>query len=388
MSWYIDAGPESDVIVSSRARLARNLRDYPFPNRLDSRQAQEVARRVTDTFFNDEGDARQDYLLVDLDAMTVEDRQALAEKRLISDDLAREGTNRRLIIRRDEAVSVMIGEEDHLRIQSMTAGFALDDAFRAATDMDRRLQGILPIACDERFGFLTACPTNTGTGLRASVMAHLPGLADGNRIRETVSGMGKMGFAVRGLYGEHSKSKGNLFQISNQLTLGISEDDLIADLQGMLRQLMEQEREARQGTFRRDPARVRDKVARALGAMRYAYLLPAEEALAHLSDLRLGLSLGLLPGYRLETLNRIMAAIGPASVQKAAGHVMNADERDQARAEMVRRLLRMPPDQVPRSADAGADQPDGARTGDKPEDTPLKDQESDTPDVDGRQIDT
>jgi len=339
MTWYIDQGPESDVIVSSRVRLARNLNQYPFPHRMDSQQARQAADEIVQAFYLDDATRKKQYLMVDLETLSDEDRLALAEKRLISEDLAGNGKNHRAIISRDESVSIMINEEDHIRIQSMQAGLNLEQAYEASARAATILEQKLPLAYSEKYGYLTACPTNTGTGMRASVMAHLPGLAMAGKIKDTVDSLTKLGFTVRGHYGEHSKAQGNLFQISNQLTLGISEDDLINDLKRMLLQLIEQERQVRRELYRRQPLALEDKVMRAYGLLRSARLISNEESTGLLSDLRLGLSLGLLRALSETDINRLYASIGPASIQKAHGQAMSPEERDSARAAVIRNLL-------------------------------------------------
>lgn len=339
MTWYIDKGPESDVIISSRIRLARNLDHYPFPHRMDSQQAKLAADEITQAFFGADQERKKDYLLIDLDTLSEEDQQALAEKRLISPDLTHKGQNRRVIISRDESVSIMINEEDHIRIQSMQAGLNLENAYQAAAAAALILENSLALAYNDNYGFLTACPTNTGTGMRASVMAHLPGLAMSGRIKNVIEGLNKMGFAVRGFYGEHSKAQGHLFQISNQLTLGITEDDLINDLKRMLQQLIEQERKVRQEIFRQQSVALEDKVMRAYGILSNARLLTTDETVTLLSSIRLGKSLGLLPQVSESDINRIQASVGPASIQKAQGRLMSAEERDNQRAITIHEIL-------------------------------------------------
>jgi len=340
MTWYIDEGPESDIILTSRVRLARDLDHYPFPHRMDNQQAKQAADEIVEAFIGGDKERKRAYLTLEIDSLSEEDQQALAEKRLISPDLARKGQHRRVIISRDEAISIMINEEDHIRIQSMQAGLNLEAAHDAAAGAALILENSLALAYSEKYGFLTACPTNTGTGMRVSVMAHLPGLTMSGRIKDVIESLTKMGFAVRGQYGEHSKSQGHQYQISNQLTLGITEDDLINDLKRMLQQLIEQERKIRQEIYRQQPLALEDKIMRAYGVLRFARQIPTEEAVALLSDLRLGHSLGLLPQVSRADINRIMASIGPASIQKAKGRQMPPDERDVERANIIRDLLK------------------------------------------------
>ena len=222
MTWYIDQGPDSDVIISSRVRLARNLTMYPFPHKMDASQAKQAGEEIESAFFGDNQILRKQYLALDLDSLTDEDRMSLAEKHLISDKLAKGGSGHRLIISRDESLSIMINEEDHIRIQSMSAGLALENAYQSAAEISLLMENKLALAYNEKYGFLTACPTNTGTGMRASVMAHLPGMSMAGGLKNIVESLSKLGFAVRGYFGEGSKSQGHLYQISNQLTLGFS----------------------------------------------------------------------------------------------------------------------------------------------------------------------
>jgi protein arginine kinase len=340
MTWYIDQGPESDVILTSRVRLARNLDHYPFPHRMNAQQSRLAADEITQAFFHGDKERKRNYLVVDLDTMSEEDQQALAEKRLISADLAQKGKNRRVIISRDESISIMINEEDHIRIQSMQPGLNLEEAYTAAAGAALILEGSLSMAYSENYGFLTACPTNTGTGMRASVMAHLPGLAMSGRFKDVAESLSQMSFAVRGHYGEHSKSQGHLVQVSNQLTLGISEDDLINDLKRMLLQLIEQERKVRREIFRQQPLTLEDRVMRAYGILKNARLMPSEEAVTLLSDIRFGLALGFLSQVGESDINRIQSAIGPASIQKAQGRTLSAQERDNSRAAIIHELLK------------------------------------------------
>jgi protein arginine kinase len=340
MTWYIDAGPESDVILTSRVRLARNLEHYPFPHRMNNQQSKLAADEIIQAFYSGDQERKRNYLTVDLDSMNDQDLVALAEKRLISADLAQRGNNRRVIVSRDESISIMINEEDHIRIQSMQPGLNLEEAYKAAASAALILEGSLPLAYSENYGFLTACPTNTGTGMRASVMAHLPGLMMSGRFKDITESLSKMSFAVRGQYGEHSKSQGHLVQISNQLTLGISEDDLINDLKRMLQQLIEQERMVRREFFRQQPLAIEDKVMRAYGVLRNARLVTGDEATTLLSDIRFGLSLGLLRQVTESDINRIQSLVGPASIQKAQGKTLAPEERDSARAAIIRELLK------------------------------------------------
>lgn len=339
MTWYIDQGPDSDVIISSRVRLARNLNMYPFPHKMDASQAKQAAEEIESAFFGDNQIMRKQYLALDLDSLTDEDRMSLAEKHLISDKLAKGGSEHRLIISRDEALSIMINEEDHIRIQSMSAGFALEDAYQSAAEISLLMENKLALAYNEKYGFLTACPTNTGTGMRASVMAHLPGMSMAGGLKNIVESLSKLGFAVRGYFGEGSKSQGHLYQISNQLTLGFSEEDLVSDLKRIVQQLTEQERQLRRELYKHRGVAIEDKVMRSYGILKHSRIISGDEAMSLLSDIRLGIALGLIHGVTASDINRLYAHLGPAGIQKMNGKPMSAEERDISRAEMIRQAL-------------------------------------------------
>ncbi len=338
MTWYIDSGPDSDFIVSSRARLARNLTGHPFPNRMNTEEARKLALEVAESFFRANSGMRDQYLDVDLASLAPEERMSLVERRLISDDLLKHSAGR-AIISRDESASIMVNEEDHIRIQAMAPGFNVRSAYEEALNITKVFEEQLPIAYDHQYGFLTACPTNTGTGLRASVMMHLPAISERGQIRGLIENLQKLGFTVRGNYGEKSAAAGYLYQISNQITLGLSEEDLISDLEKTVRQTIELEREMRKTIFRQQPLQTEDKVYRALGTLGSARILTSEEALKLISDIRLGVELGIVTDISPELLNRLQISIGPGTIQKAAGHSLSIDERDRYRANFVRSFL-------------------------------------------------
>ncbi len=343
MAWYLDQGPECDVVISSRIRLARNLPNLPFPHRMDEGQARQAVDQLEAAFFQDKKPGSGDYLLVDLEPLSPEDRMALAEKRLISEDFAQKAGGHRVIISRDEAISIMINEEDHIRIQSMQAGLNLEVAYQKAVQVADRFEAHIAFAKSGQYGYLTACPTNTGTGMRASIMVHLPGLFLTGRIKHVVTSLQKLSFAVRGPYGEHSKSRGHLFQISNQLTLGLSEADLIQDLERMLQQLLKQERDARQALYSQQGPQLEDRIMRSYGILTFSRLMSAEETEKHLSNLRLGVALGLFPALKPTAINQIQASIGPASIQKVCGRILTTEERDRERAHLIQTILAQTP---------------------------------------------
>ena len=339
MNWYEGTGPEGDIVLSSRIRLARNLKEFPFPHKLPDATARKVADRVEEALFSASANLKREFASLEMDAMEETDRVSLVEKHLISKEFAAGGAGRRALVNRDESVSMMVNEEDHVRIQAMRAGFALDESYADALRLARLFEEKLDIGFHPQFGYSTACPTNTGTGMRASVMVHLPGLVMTGYIAAVVESLRKIGFTVRGLYGENSEATGAIFQVSNQITLGVSEEETIADLKRLVTQGLEQERGIRRELYRLQPLTLEDRVNRALGLLKFARKISSEEALQQLSDIRLGVSLGILRNIRVETLNRLTLGVGPATLQKTVGRPMGPDERDAARAAAIRECL-------------------------------------------------
>ena len=340
MTWYIDIGPESDVILTSRVRIARNLTTYPFPNKLNKSESVMVAREIIDALDLYGKSIHNEFIKVDMDEMNEEDKLSLVEKHLISDDLTKGGIVRNAMIQKDESISVMINEEDHIRIQAMEPGMNLEKAYQKAEEIAVFLEQSLPIGFSEKVGFTTACPTNTGTGLRASVMMHLPALVLTGKISPIMQNIQKMGYSARGYYGENSSSLGNIFQISNQITLGLNEEELISDIKKLIQQIMDQERLIRRQLYEKNPLFIEDRVFRSLGLLRNARILTTDEAVKMISDARLGTALGIQKEIDERSFNKIMASIGPASVQKAAGKRMEPAERDRMRSAVVREILK------------------------------------------------
>ncbi len=340
MTWYIDKGPQSDVVLSSRIRLARNLCNYPFPHKLNEMTSVGVSQEITQAIIAYGKENKKDFIQVNMNDLTDEDKVSLVEKHLISEELTKPGITRKAMILRDESISVMINEEDHIRIQAMEPGFNLENAYEKAKEMAIYLESHLPVGYNSKYGFTTSCPTNTGTGLRASVMMHLPGLAMSGKINLVVENIQKMGYSVRGYYGENSNSLGNIYQISNQITLGLNEEELISDIRKLIFQIMDQERLIRKQLYEKNPLYVDDMIFRSLGILKYARTLTTQEAVKMISDVRFGIALGIISGIDEIVFNKIMATIGPASVQKAAGRIMEPTERDKARAQAVREVLK------------------------------------------------
>jgi len=338
--WMEAGGPEPDTVISSRVRLARNIEGMPFPHLMTEDQAEKVIRMVAAAFKSPAaarlglGDAE----VYRLDEMSDLDRYVLVEKHLISPNFAQAGRGA-VVIGAGESVSVMINEEDHLRIQCLFPGLQLEQALALANKVDDLLESQLEYAFSEKYGYLTACPTNVGTGLRASVMAHLPGLVINNQAGRVFSTVVKLGFIVRGLYGEGTEAVGNIFQVSNQVTLGQAEAETVANLGNVVRQVIEQEKQVRGAMLAEMREQIEDKVGRAYGILLYGHVLSSQEAMQLLSDVRLGVSLGLIKGIEPRVLNELLVAIRPGYLQRMAGRELDPSERDVKRAELVRAKL-------------------------------------------------
>lgn len=331
--------PESDVAVSSRVRLARNIKSFPFPARMDREQGLKVIGLVRDSIFKSSDEVSKNLVFLDIHKLSPIDRQVLVEKHLISPDLMDGGIDRAAIISRDEIISVMINEEDHVRLQCIYPGMQLDNAWQLCNKLDLLMEQELEFAFDRSSGYLTCCPTNIGTGIRASVMLHLPALAMTGYIKGVLEACGKLGLAVRGIYGENSEASGNMFQISNQVTLGQTEEEIIASINNITNQIMGQERMLRNELYRQSAARFEDRIYRSLGILANARIISSEESLKLLSDVRLGVDMKVIKDITAGTLNEIMLFTQPAVLQKLAGKTLAPDERDVRRADMIRNSL-------------------------------------------------
>ncbi|MGE5559607.1 MAG: protein arginine kinase [Chloroflexota bacterium] len=338
--WMEGTGPASDVVISSRVRLARNLVGIPFPAVADEEASRKVANLVAGAVTRMNQDSPQPFSFVSLAELPVRARQVLVEKHLISPEHAGEGAGRAVVIREDEAVSIMVNEEDHLRIQCLVPGLQLDEAWALANRIDDQLEADLDYAFAERTGYLTACPTNAGTGMRASVMVHLPALVLTNQAGNVLSAVGKVGLLVRGLYGEGSEAIGNIFQISNQITLGTTEEETIENLRNVVQQVIDSERQARDSLLREMREQLEDRVCRAFGTLTNARIISSQEAMQLLSDVRLGVDLSILTGIAPSVLNELLVATRPWFLQQQAGKELSPFERDLRRAALIRGRLK------------------------------------------------
>ncbi|GHU74054.1 protein-arginine kinase [Clostridia bacterium] len=339
--------PESDVVLTSRVRLARNHADLPFPGFLDPEKAQESIRRAAETF------APHGLRLLRMDALTSLQRQTMVERHLISRDLLRAPERTAVLLSEYELtddrfdpnadlpskmLSVMINEEDHLRVQAFVNEFNLNEAARIAFEADQWITEKLAVAYDEEFGYLTACPTNTGTGMRASTMLHLPALTWSGEMGKVTQAVSKLGLTLRGLYGEGTEALGDLYQLSNQVTLGRTEQEIIDDMQSAASQMLDWERKVRVALHAGDRIALEDRLMRAQGVMERARKISAKEFMQRWSCLRLGACMKLIP-LQLSALDRLLVSAQPASLQLSAGETLSDEQRDVRRASLVQTIF-------------------------------------------------
>ncbi len=341
LNWLDASGPNADVVLSTRVRIARNLQGYPFSVRAKPSDRAAILAAVRDAVERTRPLAQG--VLVEVDALDSRSRRILLERHLVSRELVAENgeerTSSALVIAPDRPLGLMINEEDHLRLQCLTSGFNPRETWRMVDALDEELGSELHYAFHHEFGHLTSCPTNCGTGLRASVLIHLPGLVLTKEINKVLQGISQVGLTFRGLYGEGSEVIGNLFQISNQTTLGKSEEDLVDHLQRIVGQVIDYELQARAVLLREAPNVIEDKVWRAYGLLRHARSLAFDEMMNLLSGVRLGLSLKLLPGPSVYVLNRTMVFAQDAHLEQAANGSLSPGELDIQRAAYVRKAL-------------------------------------------------
>ncbi len=333
-SWYTQASAHNDIAVSTRIRLARNLSELPFPSRMTDAQRDELKARVKSAINKSDNPLSKTLKFIDMQDVPENERYAMVERHVISPDFASADKKRAIILSDDESISIMIGEEDHIRIQVILAGLSLKEAYSKAEQIDKLLFEGLSVAFDSRLGYLTECPTNLGTGLRASLMLHLPMLESLGDIPEIAQSVGKIGFTVRGMYGEGTKSNASMYQISNQITLGLSEGNALENLQLIATQLTERERRERQGA---NKTALEDISFRALGILQNCRILSSEEMMDLLSKVKLGINMGIINTKALPI--KLLIEGQPNMLMKKYGN-MGANERDIYRANFIREQLR------------------------------------------------
>ncbi len=338
MKNWIKADDNNNIVLSSRIRLARNLREIPFPDKLSEETGKDIVKKVEDAFYSSsytEENYKSKYLWMNEELTN----RAYYEKHLISNKLLGNYKKSAFILDKDEVVSIMLNEEDHIRLQCITSGFNLDETYDLANKLDNLLEEKLDYAFDEKLGYLTACPTNIGTGLRASVMLHLPALSMNNEMVRILNVVGQVGMTIRGLFGEGSKAEGDLYQISNQVTLGLSEEEIINNLKAVVAQIIDREQWSRQQLMKGYKYELQDKIYRSLGVLRSAVLLNSKECLNLISNVRMGVEMGIIKDVDVQVLNSLLVETQPATLQLISNVKLSEKDRDFNRAKLVRKKL-------------------------------------------------
>ena len=327
----------NDVVISTRIRLARNLKDFPFPCKLNSQGREKVIEKVRDAVKKSNSPVASDFSFIKMSELTSSQSVSLVEKRLVSPEFISDTDGRALLISKDECFSIMINEEDHIRLQVITKGLSLEQAYDTADKLDTLLDENLDFAFDEKLGYLTQCPTNLGTGMRASVMLHLPALEKSRAINRIAGNLSKLGLTIRGAHGEGTEPKGALYQLSNQVTLGISEKAAIENLKNITEQLIAQENQARERLC--SSIDIQDAISRSLGILRSAPVISHDEALKLLSNVRLGIVSKQITDVSTETIDKLMLAVEPATLTVSLNKNLSAHDRDIERAKLIRAEL-------------------------------------------------
>lgn len=335
--WLKGDGPESDIVISSRIRLARNLADYPFINRTTPQDRQNIGKALHDRIF--EVISQNDIMYYDMEGLEKVDRQFLVERHLVSREHAEGHAGRAVVIDTHEKFSLMINEEDHLRMQVMQSGLNLQSVWEQINRIDDMIEEKITYAYHDRLGYLTACPTNVGTGLRVSVMLHLPALVITRQIEKVFRSLQKISLAVRGLYGEGSQAMGDFYQISNQITLGRSETDLVQQVGDIVPVIIDYERQAREFLIKESHENLHDRVSRAYGILRTAQTISSEETMHLLSSVRMGVNLGLIRDVSIPAVNELFLRTQPAHLQKLTGGELDSTDRNIERARYLRGYL-------------------------------------------------
>lgn len=336
--WLRVDGPENHIVITSRIRFARNLRAKPFPGWARSAERIAVLEEIlpcVQALTEMQGESFTE-LMQDLNAL---EKQVLVERHLVSREHAAKGRGSAVAINSNHSLSIMINEEDHLRMQAIQAGLQIDTAYSQLCSVDDALSSALDFAYDQQWGYLTACPTNLGTGLRASVMVHLPALVLSDQIGQVIQAVNRIGLAVRGLYGEGTEAMGNLFQISNQTTLGESEEEIIKRLSKVVATVIHHEQNARESLAESKPRMLMDQVGRAYGILSHAYSMASKEALNLLSHIRLGIDLGIFDESTRQLVDELFIETQPAHIQKKSKKKLTAGQRDALRALIIRDKL-------------------------------------------------
>lgn len=339
LKWYEQIVPDSDVVISSRVRLARNLENYPFSSKITNEQAISLVEEVKGINAALIEKENKKYYACNLSSLSEIDKIAMVERHIVSPLLAEKEQATGLILSEDETISIMINEEDHVRIQAIVGGMNLERAYLEADRIDDIAYEKLHFAYDEKYGYLTSCPTNAGTGIRASCMVFLPALSSARLIQKLIEEVGKYGVTIRGIYGEGTKSLGSIYQISNQKTMGNSESEIIENLKRIVFQVVKQERKRREYMLSVSTDEIEDQVYRSYGVLKYARQISSDDAMTLLSQLKFGKDCGLIKFDREFNIHKLMMGVQPGSLQWTLGKNVGSLTRDQARAEYIRKEL-------------------------------------------------
>ncbi|MDY0410026.1 protein arginine kinase [Virgibacillus soli] len=339
--WMREQGPDGDIVLSSRIRLARNFADKPFPIVAELQDLEGIHQFFKKEYEHTSFKDYQDFEFISIRNLSTIEKMVLVEKHLVSPLLTKNAQTSAALISKNEQVSIMVNEEDHIRMQLYYPGFQLNNALNEALELDDWLEEKVNFAFDEKRGYLTSCPTNVGTGMRASVMMHLPALTLTKQLNRMIPAINQLGLVVRGIYGEGSESLGKVFQISNQTTLGKSEEDIIEDLQGVVQQLITHERNARKRLMEQSGVQLEDRIFRSYGILKHSRIIESKEAANRLSDVRLGIDLDLIQDESHSILNELMVVTQPGFLQHYAKKTLTANERDILRASLIRERLRI-----------------------------------------------
>lgn len=328
-----------DVVITSRVRLARNISDMPFPHKLNEAQAEKVMTDIYDALVKEEGND-QKFKLVKLKDISATERLSLAEAHKISYELAGKPEKGGYITNEDGSELIMLNEEDHIRLQVINKGFELEKVYKEANVLDDAIEKTIDYAFDGTLGYLTSCPTNAGTGIRASFMIHLPALTLTKSMAGVINTLNQVGMTIRGLYGEGTAANGSIYQISNQITLGLSEDEILNNLQAVVSRIIDKEIRAREYIYEKQKEEIEDDVYRSLGMLKYTRKISSIEALNLLSKVRMGVEMGIINEVPMELIDGLLTDIQPATIQLHEGKDLSDRERDILRASIIRDKLR------------------------------------------------
>lgn len=338
--WLKETGPQSDIVVSTRIRLARNIEGISFPHLLDDEKAEETRNLVMDSVMGGNSSIKDDFNIISMKDIDYIERLNYLEKYLVSPDLLRNARIGSALINKEETISILINEEDHIRIQCLLPGLQLEKAWDLGHKIDDLIEERIKYAFEEQLGYLTTCPTNLGTGVRVSVMLHLPALSLTGHMQGVLKAASQIGLTVRGIYGEGTDFLGHLYQVSNQVTLGITEQEIISNIFDVTVQIIQNERSARDKLLLSKRIELEDKIYRSYGILKNARIMSRSEAMQLISDIKLGINLELVDNNNIETLNELTALIQPGCLQKYYGKELEENDRDIKRAQLIREMLR------------------------------------------------